>query len=446
MLKRLLQPHSLIVSVFIILVIWGLNSIRLNLHYIDPFNNGIKEYEITDIVYSYLSQDTSPQEDRLVIVNSGRPDRMKIARVVERLIAADTKVIGLDFYFDSVTGTAEDTLLQQILKEHQNIVLACALEDKNTTDDELEGITAVDTFFSNYATLGYGNFPSNETKTIRVFSPREMIKGDYVQAFTTAILGKYDPALQEQFLQRNKDLEPIYFTGHKADFIAQNLDWVLDSLTDAEVRAVFEDKIALIGYAPDDVWANPLLDRHYSPINKSYDTKTIPDMFGIVIHANVLSMILNGTFIRQFPEWLALLISILLCYFNVVIIRWIYKYFHEAFHGITRALQLVEFILLFFLIAVLFYYYRMKIDLGVGILAVVLAYDFIMIYESLIRPRIPFLQRIPEYPLLPRAQEAAEVPLADSALPSTLGGPEDQETEERTEVGDLTPRGSREEE
>lgn len=419
MLKRLLQPHSLLVSLAIILCIWLLNSIRLNLHYIDPFNNGIKEYEITDIVYSYLSQETVSPEDRLVIINSGRPDRTKIARLIKRLASADASVIGLDFYFESVSGLPEDTLLQNALREHQNIVLACALKDENTEDDKIEGITAVDTFFSNHATLGYGNFPSNETKTIRVFSPQEKIGNSYVPAFTTAILGKYDPEIQASFLQRGKELEPVFFSGHKSDFISQNIDWVLDSLTDAEARSIFKGRIALVGYAPDDKWANPLLDRHYSPINKSYDTKSIPDMFGIVIHANVLSMILNEKFIREVPGWLAMLLSVLLCYGNVVVIRWIYKYFHEAFHGITRALQLVEFILLFFLIATMFYFFRTKINLGVGILAVVLAYDFIMIYESLIRPRISFLRRLPEYPLL-------SVPLQEDVT-TTLAAQEQKE-------------------
>lgn len=396
MIKRFLRPHCIIVSIAIILFIWLLNSIRLNLHYIDPFNNGIKEYEITDIVYSYIIKDTDFQEDRIVIVNSGKPDRRRLADLTTRLTDAGAAAIGLDFYFDEVYGAPEDTLLQNSIKANPNIVLACSLADENTDDDTIEGVTAVDTFFSNYATIGYGNYPSNETKTIRVFSPGEMAEGQYIPAFTTAILAKYKPEAAQKFSQRRNKLEHIYFSGHKENFISQDINIVLDSLTSEEFGYVFKDRIVLIGYAPSDEWANPLIDRHYSPINKNYDTKSIPDMFGIVIHANVLSMILNEQYIYNVPWGISFLLSLVLCYFNVVFIRYIYRRFHEGFHGITRALQLVEFLLMFFLIAILFYYFRIKLNLGMGILAVVLAYDFIMIYESLIRPRVPLLQRLPE--------------------------------------------------
>jgi hypothetical protein len=41
MLNRIIQPHSIIITVLIFLFIWFLNLIRLNMHYIDPFNNGL---------------------------------------------------------------------------------------------------------------------------------------------------------------------------------------------------------------------------------------------------------------------------------------------------------------------------------------------------------------------------------------------------------------------
>ncbi|MEO0731409.1 MAG: CHASE2 domain-containing protein [Bacteroidota bacterium] len=405
MLRRLVQPHSILVTLATLLFIWGLNSVRLNLHYLDPFNNGLKEYEITDIVYAFLGQDVAPLESRIVVIDSGRPDRTRIAALVDRLTAAGAGAIGLDFYFDTVTGVPADTLLQNSLRRSDQVVLACALEDEDQTDDAIDGFTAVDTFFSNYAPIGYGNFPSNATKTIRVFSPGEETGEGYVPAFTTALLEKYDPAVHARLEARKRKLELIHYSGHKDNFISLSLPMALDSLTEAEARATFQNKIVLVGYAPEDEWANPLLDRHYTPINKSYNLKSIPDMFGIVIHANVLSMVLNERYVREVPKWLTLLLSLLLCYVNVVVIRWIYKYFHEAFHGVTRALQLVEFIALFFFIAVLFYYFRVKLDLGVGILAVLLAYDFIMIYETLVRPRAAWLRDLPEYPLLLSEEE-----------------------------------------
>ena len=101
-------------------------------------------------------------------------------------------------------------------------------------------------------------------------------------------------------------------------------------------------------------------------------------------------MILNGNYIYDFPKWLVFLLEVLFTYMNVVMIHWIYKHFHVAFHPITRTIQFVEFIMLFFLTAILFHYYLFRLDLGSGILGLALAYDFIMIYESLLK--IPLMR------------------------------------------------------
>jgi hypothetical protein len=125
-------------------------------------------------------------------------------------------------------------------------------------------------------------------------------------------------------------------------------------------------------------------------------------------------MILNDRYINETPRWLSFLLSILLCYFNVILIHWVYVKFHEAFHGITRALQLVEFLILFFLVAYLFYAYRLSIDFSLGILSVLLAYDVIMIYESLIKKNIPILQKLPEYISLPKTKPPVEQPAEET--------------------------------
>lgn len=397
MFKRLLQPHSIIITIMIFMFISLLNILRLNMHYLDPFNNGIKDYEITDIVYSYLDEQPKYKEDQIYIVNSGQPDRLKLARLVQKLDAADAAVVGLDFFFESLRDNATDTLLQESFRGDLPVVLACELLDIEQEDENFEGTIGVDPFFAEHADLGYVNYPANETRTIRLFSPKEKIGDQYQLAFPTAILKAYDPSIYAELLDRNREIEHIFFMGNKDDFSRNDIDRVLDSTSVDELREIVANKIVLVGYAPEDIWANPLIDRHYTPLNKNYGSKAIPDMYGIVIHANVLSMVLNRNYVERAPKWLSYLLAILFCYFNVLLIHWIYFKFHEAFHGITRALQVIEFIVLFFLIALLFYYFRIKIEFSIGILALLLAYDVIMIYESLIKGKIPYLANLPNH-------------------------------------------------
>lgn len=399
MVNRIIQPHSIIITGLIFLFIWLLNLIRLNMHYIDPFNNGLKNYEITDIVYAFFSEIPRYKQSNgvpIVVVHTGEPDREQIARLLLKLHQAGAATIGLDVLFGGRKDPVADSMLQASLKQVPEVVLACELEGVDQSYSKFQNWAGVDTFFSNHAQLGFVNFPANKTKVIRHFSPQEPVGNDTMPAFATALLRQYDPQSAEQLLQRKKAVERIHFIGHRGDFVWQEQKRLLDTLSLEEVRTVVEGKVVLMGYVPDNGRGDPLKDRHYTPLNQSYSSKAIPDMYGLIIHANVISMVLESRYVRELPQWLNWIILLLFCYGNVLLIHWIYDDFNEVFHGITRALQLVEFIFLFFLISALFYQFRLRLDFGVGILALLLAYDIIMIYESLIRKRIPALDRIPE--------------------------------------------------
>ena len=319
MTKRLLQPHSIIITVLIFLFIQLLDSLSLNMHYLDPFNNGVKNYEITDIVYAYLSEQPKYQETEVIIVNSGQPDRAKLTKLVNRLAEAEAKVIGLDFFFQDLRDQKIDTLLQESIKRAGNVVLACELYQIDESNQQFDKIIGVDTFFSNHAQLGYVNFPANASKTIRIYSPREKVEGAYFPAFTSAVMEKFNPEAYQKLIQRGNEFERIFYIGNKDDFTRYELAQLTDSLSLEQARMVVKDKIVLVGYAAEDIWANPLTDRHYTPLNKNYSGKSIPDMYGVVIHANVLSMVLRSNYVREIPLWLNILLTIIFCYFNVLL-------------------------------------------------------------------------------------------------------------------------------
>ncbi|NBC08825.1 MAG: CHASE2 domain-containing protein [Bacteroidetes bacterium] len=399
MINRIIQPHSLIITGLIFLFIWFLNLIRLNMHYIDPFNNGLKDYEITDIVYAYMEGQPLPAEETelpIVLVHTGDPDRAAIARLINRLGAAGAAAIGIDLFFDRLKEPKADSLLRQSLAQNPSVVLACELHGLSGDHEGFSSWVGVDAYFSEHAQLGYVNFPANRTKVIRLFSPWEPVAQDSIPAFATALLEAYRPNSTQALRRRGKAVESIHFARHAGDFVHHPQQRLLDSLSLDEVRQIVEGKIVLAGYVPMQGRGDPLKDRHYTPLNQSYGNKAIPDMYGLVIHANVITMVLNGQYINTLPKWLNWAILLVFCYLNVLLIHWIYDDFNEVFHGITRGLQIVEFILLFFLISFLFYKFRLDLDFGLGILALLLAYDIIMIYESLIRKRIPAIDRIPE--------------------------------------------------
>ena len=395
MLKKLLKPHSIIVTILILLFIWLLDFIRVNLHFLDPFNYGLKDYEITDIVFSQLRDADIISEDRIVLVNVGQPDRDTISKMINHINAAKAAVIGVDVFFEVRKDSAIDSMLHYSIKNSPNIVLANRLVNYIDRKDLFETEVGIDTFFSNHATMAFANFPTNDTRTIRYFSPKEKTLLGEAFAFTTSIVQKYDPKAVQDLMQRKNPVEQINYFGGLNSFAYYEPKTLL-SIPSEDLRESLEGKIVLLGYIGEQRWDRPILDRHFTPLNPKYTGRTEPDMNGLVIHANILRMILNRDYINQIPRWLTTLIAIVFCYFNVLLIHSIYGRFHEAFHGITRVLQIVEFAVLFFIIAFLFYYFKIKFEFGLGILALLLAYDFVMIYESLIKKRIPILQKLPE--------------------------------------------------
>ena len=53
-LRKLFYPHSLIVTGLVFALVWLLDIIRINAHFLNPFKASPRDYEITDLVYSRL--------------------------------------------------------------------------------------------------------------------------------------------------------------------------------------------------------------------------------------------------------------------------------------------------------------------------------------------------------------------------------------------------------
>ncbi len=393
MFKILFRPHSFIVTILIFSFIGVLDFIRLNLHFLDPFNYGIKDYEITDIVFSRFKDEAVPFQRNIALVDIGDPDREDLARVIDRAAAAGARVIGIDVMLQGRKDPAVDSLLKASICRAGNVVLATRLSDYQEREKVFRIEAACDTFFSNCGTMGYANFVANDTYTVRFFSPYEKSRQGEAVAFAVEIARKYDPASVRRLEQRQNRLERINYLGDSTSFATWELATLLDTTVD--LSGVLSDKAVLIGYlGGSNGESGRLFDRFFTPLNPKYSGRSLPDMYGLIIHANILNMILEGDYIYEPPRWLNRLLAFIYCYLNVILIHWIYSHFNEAFHGITRVLQLIEFVLIFFIIAWMFHFFRVKVDFGLGILAMVLAYDFVMIYESLIRKKVPVLEKL----------------------------------------------------
>lgn len=393
MWKKFFRPYPAIVTMYVFIFIGILSLIRLNLHFLDPFSHGVKDYDMTDIVYSRLRKARTSLDDRIVVVNTGRPDRAVLAAMLQRMAEAQPKVIGVDVLFTGRQSPEADSALQAVLKKWDNIVLASRLTNFREDRGYFESETEVDTFFSNYARTGYINFPSTETKTIRFFSPVEKTEQGPAISFAAQIARLYDPAAAERLIKRNRKLERIHYTSTGDNFLQFEPTNILDSTLD--LRPLLAGKIVLLGYNDSYTEECPLLDKFYTPLNARYTGRSEPDMHGIDIHANIIQMVLDKKYIFTVPGWLSFALAVLYCYLNVIMLEGIHHRYPRLYHPIIRILQVLEFTLLFFLLSFLFAAFRIKWDFTAGILALALYFDVLLSYEAFFSSHQPWINKIP---------------------------------------------------
>ena len=407
MLRKLFYPHSLIVTCLMFLLIWALDIIRINLHFLNPFNETIRDYEITDIVYSRLRGNEIKLDNRIVLVNSGHPNRDTLRMMVDRIREAGAKVVAVDMYFSEHTNSRRDSLLRLSFHRMPNVVLGARLDSLVKGTEIFKAPVDCDPFFYDSVYSGFINFVSHDTSTIRLFSAREeTTEGNYL-SFAAQTAKLYNPQAVERLFRRNKEVEEIYFSGNADQFVQFESTDILDSTKD--LRARLRDKIVLIGFLGTYAWDNPMLDRHYTPLNPRYTGRNAPDMYGVVIHANIIRMILDNTYVRKPSFWVNLLLTVLFFYFNIHLYYQIFRRVSVPYQFITRFLQLGEIIILFFIVALLFHFYRIKMDVAYWITALLLTFDVVKFYDNVLRKRVPFISRIPdEFPKIKRAPKRAQ--------------------------------------
>jgi CHASE2 domain-containing sensor protein len=376
--------QALNVTIILFALIGLFSRIPIDWHFLNPLGGSVQDYDITDIVYSQIRDKTIELDKDIVLINTGQPDRVKIARMLDRIREAGATVIGVDVYFPDLIDPYADSLLAAALKAGgERIVLAQALGSYDPSLDQFEFMPFTHPDFSGHNRRGFINFPGNPTRTIRYFSPKENGPNGPVFAFASELIRQADPDAFQIMTTKQDPVLRIHYTATEDHFIRLEPEDVLDTTSD--LRARLKDKIVIMGYSGRDEWNDPMLDRHYTPMNPHYTGKSPPDMFGFVIHANIVKMILDDQYIKKVPLWITFLLAFFICYLNVLFPMWIHGRFYAIYYLVSRLLQVLQLGIFFFLIAWLYDQYLIKLDFSLGFLALALVVDAQVTYTALYR-------------------------------------------------------------
>jgi CHASE2 domain-containing sensor protein len=400
-------------TVLVFLSIWGLFGItQLQVfNAFDPIGQALSDVELTDYVFSTLREDPDVDQN-IVIVNIGNLSRRQIGEQIQIISKYGPKVIGIDGFFDCSKGlrdtincpqlrdTFGNLMLSNAIQEAGNVVLVTKVLQADTLlpPDVYDSLRRSDSLFTTHAIReGYANLDTDaafqdDVKTCRLFNPKLDIKGKTHYAFAVEIAMAYDSMKTQTFLKRNNYAEVINYRGNVYDiFGSTNYPQMFYTLDVEDIAAenfvpeMIKDKIVIFGFLGEYLGDPSWDDKFYTPLNKKLAGKANPDMFGAVVHANIVSMILNEDYVAQMAEWQEVMMAIILCLLNVALFSLINTNMPLWYDGITKLLQLIQLILYSVLMVMIFAWYSFKFNVTLTLAAVALVGDVYEVYMSVFK-------------------------------------------------------------
>jgi hypothetical protein len=129
---------------------------------------------------------------------------------------------------------------------------------------------------------------------------------------------------------------------------------------------MFRDNIVIMGYLGDYLGDPAWEDKFFTPLNKVVAGRANPDMFGPVVHANAVAMILNEDYVDQMPDWAQYAIAFFISLSTVALFILIDDKLPHWFDALSVAIQLLEVILISVLVVQAFAVWSLKLELAVA--------------------------------------------------------------------------------
>jgi adenylate cyclase len=341
--------------------------------------------------------------------------RSYFAHVVENLIEAEVKAIGIDVIFEQAdfnpSGTESDQQFADVLATYKNVVLAGKLTVPPGKADIITLVPPYEKFENTGVPWGLVSFDLDEDGFYRRYLVGQKYNDMVYSSFAVEVLKAYkdlDPATAvEDFDDRfvvgpysipkfNSYSSLINYAGPSGTFPRYSFDAVLDDvdfdlIIDYDLDSFDDPGDEELGLPPGLLASGKLKDKIVligSTVVEHHDDFPTPFLqtrddeghliqtltYGVEIHANMLQMILSENYLYSFPYLGELLILLVLSALVFLITR-----FFTTFKGIFLVFILLVF---YFVVSfVIFGQWNTIIQVSTPILVIVLAYGGHTVYR-----------------------------------------------------------------
>lgn len=371
MKKYIFSKDTLLATIFTFIVLGLLGLLVINISAFNPFVKAFKDFDFMNIYYSKIRTHQGTLDTNIVVVNVGHLKRDSIGLMLQKINEQSPKIIGFDIFIAEQKEKTSDSVLKQALEQTSCLVVASDINGNGMAQ-----------YFGKYA-KGYINFNGeNSSSTTRSFCPFTDKKGNTDTSFTARILSFADTDKFKNLTVRKNQTEFIHFRGGHDKFRTYTPAEIFDTNSDL---SLLKDKIILMGYAGSSFGeVVDLEDAHFTPMNPEVSGKSYPDMYGVYIHANILSIMLADDYIKIMSPWLAWVLAFILCYLHMIIFAFYFNEKTKWMHLVAKIIQLTTSVFLLWIEFLVFQYFNYKIDMLPAIVAIILSVDILYFYEGII--------------------------------------------------------------
>lgn len=378
MKKFQIVKESLLAALLTLIITYGVSFIPLKYEFSKAIRQEFLGFDIYDLYYTGKHLKNTKRDDSIILVEIG-DSRAAIADQINLIEKYGPSVIGIDAVFDKDGNALENAGFVSAINQYKNIIFG-----KRYSIDSLTRLPVfIGNFFEKDSRLyssGYINFLGNQFSVIRNYPPFLRTADSLYPSFTSAIIDKFSPGKLEKLKERKRDAEIINYQGNIENYNSLTAAQLLYFDSTGQLTNLLYGKIVLMGYFV----TNPpfvLEDLHFSPLNEQMAGKSFPDMYGVVIHANILSMIISGCYAKETSVVISYLLAGLIITFFLYYIISKHKRGRHPSHGKFLLVQFLLIVVILYVFLMVFNWFLIKIPLLPIMIALVLCLELFGLYK-----------------------------------------------------------------
>ncbi|NNE31739.1 MAG: CHASE2 domain-containing protein [Winogradskyella sp.] len=303
--KTKLLIRDAFLSTILSCVLLAILSIALfNIRFFNVFHKAFEDFSFLDVFYSEKFVEDAKINDAIILVNIENLDREGIAILLEAVLDEQPKVVGFDIILENRSHrTQVDSILADLLKNDKVVTVFNYNEDGTIVENDLFFATARASTYANF------DFDFKESQVIREFIGIKDLYGATQYAFATKLAKAYlSDELWNAYNYDKKlsELQYINYSGNIEKYTQLNL---LD-FSPGVPKPILKDKIVIMGFLGSSTSNNAfnIEDKLWTPLNKYFAGKSDRDMYGTVVHANIVNMLIkNDLLLKVSNFWLGVI-------------------------------------------------------------------------------------------------------------------------------------------